>query len=254
MLFDTHCHLNFNEFKPDYEQVVERAHGAGITDILVPAIDINSCRELLSYTQTQPIRLHIALGLHPYFIEQHTTTALDELTDLLGVSHHKLAAIGECGIDREVENLAKQQAIFSRHIALANQFQLPLIVHHRRSHDLIAQAFKQCPPKFGGVIHAFSGSIQQAEYYIKLGFKLGIGGTITYERANKTREVVSKVPLSSLVLETDAPSMPLNGFQGLRNEPAKLQAVFNAVCELRDESADDIEAMLYQSSVDVFLR
>lgn len=252
MLFDSHCHLNFDEFKVDFELVVARAQQAGITDILIPAVDINSCEQLLSGYDLSPIQLHIALGLHPYFIAQHCERAQTRLRQLVATHHHQLAAVGECGIDRSIDDLAKQHAIFIEHIRLANEYELPLIVHHRRSHDLIAQAFKLCKPKQGGVIHAFSGSYQQAMYYIEHGFKLGIGGTITYQRAAKTKEVVSRVPLSSLLLETDAPSMPLCGFQGQRNEPAQLKIVFDTLCELRDEPKAQIEHVLYQSSLDVF--
>ncbi|WP_353801547.1 TatD family hydrolase, partial [Shigella sonnei] len=107
-----------------------------------------------------------------------------------------------------------QIKIFEYHVELANQLELPLIVHHRQSHDLIAQSFKRCKPKYGGVIHAFSGSLQQADYYIKQGFKLGVGGVITYQRAQKTRHVIAQVDPEHLLLETDSPSMPLLGYQG----------------------------------------
>ncbi|MCF6435387.1 MULTISPECIES: TatD family hydrolase [Pseudoalteromonas] len=248
---DTHCHLDFTEFKLDLEQQLAHAHALGVDYFVVPGITIKQSESLLAFSERYS-QCRVAAGLHPYFIDQHTDEALHQLILFAQNNKHHLVAIGECGIDGTCPQLPWQQALFAEQIKLSNMLQLPLIVHHRQSHHLIAQTFKQTPPKFGGVIHAFSGSLQQAQYYIKQGFKLGVGGTISYERASKTRKVFSQVPLECLLLETDAPSMPLSGHQGKVNEPRRLLDVFEYLCQLRSEHPEQIARQLYLSSCTLF--
>jgi TatD DNase family protein len=131
-------------------------------------------------------------------------------------------------------------AIFIQQLQIANDFSLPVILHHRRSHNDLIKVLKQQGFKWGGIIHAFSGSLHEAHTYIELGFKLGVGGVITYPRARKTREVVSQLPLDALVLETDAPDMPPMGLQGLRNSPQNLILILNELSLLRQQSTEDI--------------
>ncbi|WP_105169155.1 TatD family hydrolase [Pseudoalteromonas sp. T1lg23B] len=248
---DSHCHLDFAEFKSDLERQMAHAQVLGVRYFIVPGITVSQSESLLAFSKRYP-QCRISAGLHPYFIDQHTDEAVRRFMTFARENKQHLVAIGECGIDGTCPQLHWQQAIFAEHIKLSNALQLPLIVHHRQSHHLIAQAFKQTPPEFGGVIHAFSGSLQQAEYYLKQGFKLGVGGTISYERASKTRQVCSQVPLDSLLLETDAPSMPLSGHQGKVNEPKRLLDVFACLCQLRSESPKEIAQQLYLSSRTLF--
>ena len=137
-------------------------------------------------------------------------------------------------------------------MGLAQKNNLPVIVHHRRSHPLITPLLKKVSLKKAGIIHSFSGSYQQAKQYIDLGFKLGIGGTITYPRAQKTIKAIKRLPLESLVLETDAPAMPLFGYQGEINSPLRLLDVFNHLCEIREESAEEIAATVESNINEVF--
>lgn len=248
-LIDSHCHLDFADFKDDLAKVIAHAQSQGVVGWVVPGVTLEQSRTLLDFkqrvlSQSPRAGIYLALGLHPYFLAEHNPTDLDELAVLIQTNRATINALGECGLDSTIENMPLQQQLFHRQIQLANDFQLPLIVHHRQSHHLIAEQFKREKPRFGGIIHAFSGSLQQAQYYLSLGFKLGIGGTITYERAAKTKAVVSALPLASFVLETDAPSMPLFGYQGKRNEPERLVDVFQAFCALRTESQEDIARAL----------
>ena len=135
---------------------------------------------------------------------------------------------------------------------MAKQFQLPVILHHRKSHDIILRQLRQYQLPKGGVIHAFSGSYQQAMQYIQLGFKLGVGGTITYERAVKTRAVMAKVPLDALVLETDAPDMPICGRQGQRNSPEYLPEILAVLALLRHEPIEQITQVLWATTCALF--
>ncbi|MBD1581811.1 TatD family hydrolase [Pseudoalteromonas sp. S16_S37] len=248
---DSHCHLDFSELKNDLHGHIARAHELGVRYFVVPGVTYPQSAALLKFAKTYPA-CRIALGLHPYFIEQHNDDAFFSLQTLAQTHRNEIVAIGECGIDGTCPNIEYQSKLFVEHIKLSNALSLPLIVHHRQSHHLIAQALKTCPAQYGGVIHAFSGSLQQAQYYINRGFKLGVGGTISYTRASKTRQVLSQVPLESLLLETDAPSMPLSGYQGQVNEPHRLVEVFEHLCALRSERPEQIAQQLYSSSCTLF--
>ena len=125
-------------------------------------------------------------------------------------------------------------------LRLAKRYDLPVILHSRRTHDKLALHLKRAALSRTGVVHGFAGSLQQAQRFVELGYYIGVGGTITYERASKTRDVMARLPLSSLLLETDAPDMPLNGYQGQPNRPERVAQVFNTLCELREEDAETI--------------
>ncbi|KAF7787841.1 TatD DNase family protein [Pseudoalteromonas rubra] len=247
---DTHCHLDFEEFRDSLPQHLTEAQALGIGQWVVPGVTLAQCRTLPAFAQQYP-GVHIAFGLHPYFMAQHNAADMSDLAALAHLHRSQLVAIGECGIDAMVADIDAQQHLFIEHIALANALSLPLIVHHRKSHHLLAKAFKQCPPQNGGVIHAFSGSLQDAQSYLKLGFKLGVGGTISYPRAAKTRTTLAQVPLESLVLETDAPSMPLSGYQGQVNVPKRVVEVFEHLCAIREESPQDIAEVIFKTSQEI---
>lgn len=250
---DSHCHLDFSEFDDGRAQRIANAHALGVTHFVVPGISLAQSHHLIQFTQNTP-STYVSAGLHPYFLAQHHDTHVCELADLIAQHRDTFVAVGECGIDRHVENLATQQSLFEAQIAIANEYELPLIVHHRQSHDLIAASFKRCPPKFGGVIHAFSGSTQVAQSYIKAGFRLGVGGTITYSRAHKTKEALRSIGAEHLLLETDAPSMPLYGYQGEINTPERIPQVFRALVECLGESDHEALSELLYLNCLAFLR
>ncbi|PAJ74631.1 hydrolase [Pseudoalteromonas sp. NBT06-2] len=261
--FDSHCHIDFAEFDESRNMLLQQALNSGIIKMLVPGVTLVQSKRILSSLESCIInssskiqdlipKLYFAVGLHPYFFTEHKTHHIDELEQLCVLNRNKIVAIGECGIDSSIADTEKQKSLFIAHIALANKLELPLIVHHRQSHNLIEQAFKQIRPQFGGVIHAFSGSLQQAKSYIKMGFKIGVGGVITYQRANKTRATINQLPLESLLLETDAPSMPISGKQGEINTPIALIAIFEQLVSLRKENKDVISKQLYINSLDIF--
>ncbi|MBQ4831987.1 TatD family hydrolase [Pseudoalteromonas sp. MMG010] len=250
---DTHCHLDFSEFDDNRSKLIRQCMQDGIERFIVPGISLLQSKRLLDLQKQYP-PIKIAMGLHPYFLSQHESDDIDKLFELVKRNKNELVAIGECGLDRSIENLPKQTHLFEQQIEIANTLDLPLIIHHRQSHDLIAQSFKRCRPKTGGVIHAFSGSIQQANYYIKQGFKLGVGGVITYPRAVKTRAVIAQIAPQYLVLETDSPSMPLNGFQGEINTPLHIPIVFKTLSSLKPQIKEDkLAQAVYDSSLAVFL-
>jgi TatD DNase family protein len=240
LLIDSHCHIDFADFDDDRAMVIAQCQQLSINTLVVPGTQAASWANLLALSQTYPA-IHVALGIHPYFLDAFQPSDLQLLSDLIATHRQRIVAVGEIGLDGSLtHNYAQQLEVFSQQLALASTFALPVILHHRHSHNDLIRLLKQQRFNFGGIIHAFSGSFQEAQRYIDLGFKLGIGGTITYQRAVKTRDVVSQVPLDSLVLETDAPDMPPTGLQGLRNSPVNLPLVLKALVALRQESEEEI--------------
>lgn len=231
-LHDSHVHLDFDDFEKDRADVIQRSKQNGIKHFVVPGVCQKYWCRLLQLAAIEQAVLP-ALGIHPWYLDDFHQQHLDELTRLL-TNEQQLVAVGEIGLDWVIQTDRKVQiAVFEQQLDIAKQFNKPVIIHHRRSHDEIAKILRQKQLAKAGVIHGFSGSLQQANAYIELGFKLGVGGTITYPRAEKTRKVIKKVPIESLLLETDAPDMPLFGKQGKRNSPEYITEVFQALIELR---------------------
>ncbi|WP_189484029.1 TatD family hydrolase [Alishewanella tabrizica] len=248
-LFDTHCHLNLAPLATAPLVYFQQAAAVGVKALLIPAVEQANWQDLLAWRQQQA-NWHIALGVHPWWAAAESLAVLTELEHLLQTHAGQITAVGEIGLDFALaaETFTKQQQFFSAQVALAKHYQKPVILHHRKSQPALLAELKRQQFTEGGILHAFSGSQQQAKAFLDLGFKLGIGGTITYPRAEKTRNAVRKLPLCALVLETDAPAMPLNGFQGQANTPAQLSAVFTILCELRSESVEQLAEALWQNS------
>lgn len=245
-LFDTHCHLNFAEFDEDRGAVIERAVAAGVTAILIPG---TQRMQPPFPAAVSTIQFHYGFGLHPYFINQHDVTDLAWLETQL--SEHPRAFVGEIGLDKTCADYPLQQQLFKAQVELAVQYQRPLILHHRKSQPDLLQLLRPSLSQLGahpGVLHAFSGSYEQAMDWVDAGFKLGVGGVITYPRAMKTRAAIARVPSSALVLETDAPAMPLNGSQGQRNEPSQIPRVLEELARLRDCDTAELSEILWHNS------
>ncbi|MHA1053985.1 TatD family hydrolase [Enterobacter mori] len=250
---DTHCHFDFPPFTGDEVLSIDRAARAGVDAIIVPAIEAAYFERVLDLARRHDA-LYAALGLHPIVIEHHLDEHLDRLDAVLQTADKKLVAIGEIGLDlyRENPQFERQQTILDAQLRLAKRHDLPVILHSRRTHDKLAMHLKRIDLPRRGVVHGFSGSLQQAQRFIELGYKIGVGGTITYPRASKTRDVMAQLPLSALLLETDAPDMPLNGFQGQPNRPEQAARVFTTLCELRPEPAAVIADALLENTRTLF--
>lgn len=250
---DTHCHFDFPPFTGDESASIQRAADVGVQSIIVPATQAANFPRVLALAEHYP-SLFAALGLHPIVIEQHGDDCLEQLQQALDKRPKKLVAVGEIGLDlyRDDPQFDKQERLLEAQLKLAKRYELPVILHSRRTHDKLAMHLKRHALPRTGVVHGFSGSVQQAEHFVQLGYKIGVGGTITYPRASKTREVMAQLPLDSLLLETDAPDMPLNGFQGLPNRPEQAVRVFETLCELRSEPADVIADALYRNTTALF--
>ena len=242
-MIDSHCHLDFAAFDHDREQVIQRAASLGVNQILVPGTQAKRWQKQRAICQ-QFDNLKFALGLHPYFLTEFNREDLDTLEVSLKHCREHVTAVGEIGLDFAIDiDRALQEDVFIQQLSIAKQARLPVILHHRKSHNDLIRILKSTQFHFGGVIHAFSGSYQQGKAYVDMGFKLGVGGTITYPRAVKTIDAIKRLPLESLLLETDAPDMPMSGRQGERNSPEYLPDVLEALSRIRKENKRQLEAV-----------
>jgi len=242
-LIDTHCHLDFAVFDHDRDAILKRCQQQNIEHIIVPSVSAaNWCQTIAVCSQYK--NTHLALGLHPLFINQHQPQHLIELD--AAVTNNLPIAIGEIGLDfyqmrdrtNELER-EKQLLFFTKQLIIANRHRLPVIIHNRKAHDDCLNLLTKMPNN-GGIIHAFNGSIQQAEKYIDLGFLLGFGGMVTYARSNKLRNLVKRLPLSSIVLETDAPDMTVAQHQGQRNSPEYIPHILQAIAQIKQLDTADV--------------
>lgn len=239
-LIDTHCHLDFTVFAAEIETVLSRARQCGVTQFVVPGVSADRWQGILNLCQ-QHTGLYPALGLHPCFLQGDHSDDLESLALLLK-QHLEIVAVGEIGLDLFIKDadLDAQLAILRPQLSLAKQHHKPVLLHVRKAHDQMLKQLRQLKLPKAGLVHAFSGSEQQANEYLKLGFKLGIGGAVTYERAIKLRRLVAELPLTSFVLETDSPDMPLCGFQGQVNYPERVAMVAKTVAQIRQQPLSDI--------------
>ena len=240
VLVDSHCHLDVDEFHADRAAVVKRARACGIAVQIVPAISAAGWPNLREVCASFD-GLHAAYGLHPMYLDQHEDAHLDALAGW--IERERPVAVGECGLDYFVEGLdrERQQHFFDGQLALAVERGLPVIVHARRAVDAVIASIRR-HAGVRGVVHSFSGSPKQARQLWDLGFLIGLGGPLTYERARRLRKLATGMPLEFLLLETDAPDQPDAWHRGQRNEPARLRGVLDTVATLRGEPPEAIAA------------
>ena len=239
-MIDSHCHLDFSCFDHDRVEVLERCRKQAVNTIVIPGTQASRWQKQIDLCHLYP-QLRFALGLHPYFLNSFESTHLITLTNLLKQYQNKVVAIGEMGLDAHIDvDWQLQIHVFEQQLMIAKEHRLPVILHHRNSHNELIRILKAKKFTQGGIVHAFSGSLREAQTYIYLGFKIGVGGGITYSRATKTRNTIAQLPLNSLVLETDAPDMPLMGKQGKRNSPEYLPEILECLLALRNETKLEI--------------
>ncbi|AAM40723.1 TatD family hydrolase [Xanthomonas campestris] len=239
-LIDSHCHLDASEFDADRAAVIARAKAAGVMQQVVPAITAASWPGLREACALAP-GLHPAYGLHPIFLDLHRPEHLELLAEW--IARERPCAIGECGLDFFLDGLdaQTQRHYFDGQLQLAKRFDLPLIVHARRAVEEVIARIKAVGG-IRGVVHSFAGSPEQAQQLWKLDFMIGLGGPVTYPRANRLRGLAAQMPLEHLLLETDAPDQPDAEIRGQRNEPARLRTVLDCIAQLRGEPAEAIAA------------
>lgn len=249
-LIDSHSHFDVDAFDDDRGEALQRAHSAGVVAQIVPGIMAGTWPALRDVCAAEA-SLHPAYGLHPAFLDHHRPEHLDALHDW--IVRESPCAVGECGLDRYIDDprFDEQMRYFEAQCELAKAFDLPLIVHARRAFEDVILAFRRIGG-LRGVVHSFAGSMQQAEQLFALGFCIGIGGPVTYARANRIRHVVTQMPIEFLLLETDSPDQPNATRQGQRNEPAHLVEVLDCVAALRGESRESVAAATHANTTRLF--
>lgn len=232
MLIDTHCHLDAAEFDGDRQAVAAEALVAGVARIVIPAVEranfgavASVCREFDA--------CRAAYGIHPMYVDRARDDDLDALAEIL--TRESPLAVGEIGLDRfqTPRDDASQARYFDAQLHLARQAGLPVLLHVRRAIDPVLARLRRIRV-VGGIAHAFNGSRQQADEFIRLGFKLGFGGAMTFPRAARIRELAATLPLDAIVLETDSPDIAPAWRSGGRNSPAELPRIAAVLAELRD--------------------
>jgi len=262
MWIDTHCHLDAPEFAGDIADVRTRAAKAGVLHCVVPAVEAGNFGAVRDLAHRHGDSY--ALGIHPLCTGRAREDDLELLDRALAdaLDDPRLVAVGEIGLDYFVPGLdpARQELFYREQLSLAARHGLPVILHVRRSADRLLKHLRQAG--VSGIAHAFNGSAQQADEFVRLGFKLGFGGALTFERALQLRRLARELPLSSIVLETDSPDIPphwlyrtaeqrASGMAQGRNEPAELPRIAQVMAQLRGIGLDELAAAATRNAVAV---
>ncbi|CAH0993299.1 putative metal-dependent hydrolase YjjV [Sinobacterium norvegicum] len=242
-MIDSHCHLDFDIFDTSRPLLIEAMVRAGVDHCVVPGVAAAAWEDLLCVVNDFK-QCSSALGLHPYFIADHREQDLQRLDQLLG-EHENIVAVGEIGLDATLMAgfASEQQYYFEQQLVLAKRHNLPVIIHARGCFDQVAATIRRSHFNQGGIVHAFTGSLQQGVKLAELGFKLGIGGAVTHPRARKLRQTVAALAPDCIALETDSPDMrPAFVHHDSPNMPTLLPLIAAVVAEIRGTSATAIAA------------
>ncbi|SOB76597.1 TatD DNase family protein [Marinobacter sp. LV10R510-11A] len=246
-LVDAHCHFDFPQFDGHRFSALDAALSNGIVGLVIPGVrrpDWGRVQE----TALAHSGLYYCLGIHPWFVDEHSIADLESLEQILGSRPERCVGIGECGLDRLRGDMSAQYPWFESQIELASKLGFPLIIHSVKAHDEVHATLKR--GSWGGraLLHGFSGSYQQATKLVGQGCFIGVGGVITHPRARKTRDTVARLPLESLVLETDAPDMAPEGVEAGANSPVYLRRIFECLSEIRSEKPDLLASVLFANT------
>jgi TatD DNase family protein len=255
MWIDTHCHLDAHEFGGESLAAARRAGQAGVSMIVIPAVDRFNFEPVAQLAAAAP-NASYALGIHPICVPKATEQDLAGLRALAGaaLADPRFVAIGEIGLDLFIPMLAepamreKQDYFLREQLRIARDFGLPVLMHVRRSQDQVLKHVRQIRPA-GGIAHAFNGSFQQAQAYIDLGFKLGFGGAMTFTRALQIRRLAATLPLEAIVLETDAPDISPAWIHPACNSPEQLPAIGAVLAELRAIGEDAVKSATRENAI-----
>ncbi len=240
MLFDTHVHLNDDQFNDDLEEVIERARRNGVGRVVVGGVDEKTIKRAIELIDMYDF-MYAAIGWHPVDAIDLTDDHLDWIQEL--TAHPKVVAIGEIGLDYHWDKSPKdvQQAVFRRQIQLAKKLDLPIIIHNREAtEDVVKILEEEGAEEVGGIMHCFSGSPETAKRCLDMNFYISLGGPVTFKNAVKPKEVAKEVPLDRLLIETDCPYLAPHPFRGKRNEPSYVKLVAEQIAALKEISLDEV--------------
>lgn len=254
MFIDSHCHLDFPCFSVRLDALLLQLQENNITKFIIPATQRCRWGEIEQLCATHA-PCYYGLGIHPRFIDSFYQDDLLFLEQLLTLADKKRVALGEIGLDKYASvDMQLQEFVFIKQLQLAEKFNLPVILHVVQMQGRVLEILKAQKFTLGGVYHAFSGSYEVAMEFCKLGFKFGIGGVITHPNATKTRQTIRRLPVESLLLETDAPDIHLHLQQAPYNSPLALLAIFDSLCHLRNESEACLAAQIIKNTEAIFLK
>jgi TatD DNase family protein len=242
-LIDTHTHLDFDDFDADRQNVLQHCKQLGVERMVVLGVYQRNLQRVWDLALSEP-SVYAALGLHPVYLDEHRPEHLQELRGWLErlAGHPKLCAVGEIGLDYYVATLdrERQQTVLDSQLQMAADFNLPALLHVRRSHADTIATLKRFKLKRAGIVHAFAGSREEAREYLKLGFKLGLGGAATWPQALRMHRVLKELPLEGVVLETDSPDMAPAMHPGQRNSPEHLPEICVALAEIMEVAPEQL--------------
>ena len=272
MLTDTHCHLDFNKFNEDREAVIQRATETGVERILVPALELESCRSVIELANSHP-HIFAAVGFHPTDLVTWGKTSIENLRELTQ-SSKKILAIGEIGLDyywvKEPEKQAQQCEVLKQQLQLAQEVNLPVVIHMREENDawfgqasidLLENLTKwqkalqeQNHPLANkpGVLHSYNGNLETAQKALELNFYIGVTGPVTYKNAEEKRQIIRQLPLERLLIETDAPFLTPVPHRGKRNEPAFVSHIADKIAEIHMTTREQVAEITSDNAKNLF--
>lgn len=251
-IIDTHCHLDMRDYVSDLENVLVRARDAGVSHIITIGIDRTSSRRAIEIAESYP-GLSATVGIHPHGVADLSMSEYDFLTEI--AAHPKVVGYGEIGLDyvKKYAPIEDQRKHFSRQLSLAKELDLPVILHDREAHEDILRILKELHPfPAGGVMHCYSGDYRLAQEVLELGLYISIPGIVTFKNALVLQEVAARIPLHSMLLETDGPYLAPVPNRGRRNEPAYLYYTAQKIAELRSCSLDEVCRQTTENAVRLF--
>lgn len=252
MLFDTHVHLNAEQYKEDLEEVIERAQSEGVANMVVVGFDRPTIEKAMALVEKYDF-LYAAVGWHPVDAIDMTEADLQWIEELS--AHPKVVALGEMGLDYYWDKSPKeiQKEVFRKQIALAKRVKLPIIIHNREAtQDIVDILKEERAEEVGGVMHCFSGSEEVAKECMKMNFYISFGGPVTFKNAKKVKEVAAEIPLERLLIETDCPYLTPHPFRGKRNEPAHVKLVAEEIALLKNLPFEEIASVTTENAKKLF--
>ncbi|CAM3968058.1 TatD family hydrolase [Mesobacillus zeae] len=252
MLFDTHVHLNAEQFQEDLPDVIERARSEGVEYMVVVGFDRPTIERAIELCEEHDF-IYASVGWHPVDAIDMTDADLDWIKELS--SHPKVVALGEMGLDYYWDKSPKevQKEVFRKQIRLAKEVQLPIVIHNREATSDIMEILKEeNASEVGGIMHCFSGSPETAEQCLDMNFYISLGGPVTFKNAKKPKEVAEAVPLDRLLIETDCPYLAPHPYRGKRNEPAYVKLVASQIAELKGATFEEIAEATTRNAKKVF--
>jgi len=252
MLFDTHVHLNAEQFEEDLTEVITRAKEAGVANMIVVGFDRPTITKAMELVETYDF-LYAAVGWHPVDAIDMTDADLEWIESL--AAHPKVVAIGEMGLDYYWDKSSKeiQMEVFRKQIRLAKRVKLPIIIHNREATaDIITILREEEASLVGGIMHCFSGSVETAKECLEMNFYISLGGPVTFKNAKKPKEVAAEVPLDRLLIETDCPYLAPHPFRGKRNEPAYVKLVAEQIASIKQVSVEEVARITTENAKKIF--